>query len=443
MKNYLIIVLLTYITSIFSQTTTKYETIIISTGHASLTSEVKKNGTALEVWIKNNHITKTFKVNFTAKVSLKGTKGEIEKVLFTTVTLNPNDDDYAITNIGEADPSKNLYWSLAGGRFENFTWSESNDTNNSSNSSVTNNNIPKSSTSYNSQSNTLPKSTTDRNISNNQNSSNQGVSQEDINALLERNAQESNRILGLSSSNEYKSTEKVVEEGVVGVVNILLETRQANLELEEREAERKRIQAEKIRIDKENKQRIINNRSTIINKFTAKDIPLSTREKASKIYYFIYAFDNNNLNQEYGATVYVSNVFEIGTFNDGTRAYTATIKNEISNLTQYNEVLHGYYYSEDEANSLRESFVNLLASNDVAIKKINYKGKPSSKKESVTKTTTNDSKYGKTININDQNFAPAKLNDSKPTEVPKRNIEKAQEEESKKQSKYGKTIIID
>ena len=54
-----------------------------------------------------------------------------------------------------------------------------------------------------------------------------------------------------------------------------------------------------------------------------------------KIYYFIYAFENNNLNQEYGATVYVSNVFEIGTFNDGTRAYSATVKKEIEFLQSY------------------------------------------------------------------------------------------------------------
>ena len=231
----------------------------------------------------------------------------------------------------------------------------------------------------------------------------------------------------------------------MGIADAWVKSRQEREEREEREEEKKRIRAENERMEREERERKISNRSIIINKYHPKEIPLSSREKATKIFYFIYAYDHTNLNQEYGATVYVSNVFEIGTFNDGTRAYTSTVKNEIINLTPYNEVLHGYYYSEAEAENLRKSFINLLKSNGVSINNIFYKGKPGTKTTTVNNDSnnTNESKYGKTININDQNFAPAKLNDTKSTEVPKRNIEKAEEEEKKKQSKYGKTIKIE
>ncbi len=472
MKYFFIIGILSFINPLFGQTKTEKETIKIDTDNPAITMEANKTGTYLEVRVYNNHNV-SYTISFTTEVTIRGIKGDVKKILQTSGDVAPNKSKYAFTNIGWADVSNDIYFSLEEASNINFSAqlvdnqnqtfsSYSNINTNSTNTSNVNNDPkpgPNASVqelaawqrrqnNANNTSTTTTSSPSYNNYNNNtatQNNNNQGVTQADLNALLERNAQESNRILGLSSSNVNKSTEQVVEDGVVGIANALLEARQANQELEEREAERKRIRAENERIEKENRQRIINNRSIIINKFNAKDIPLSSREKASKIYYFIYAFENNNLNQEYGATVYVSNVFEIGTFNDGTRAYTSTVKNEIEHLTKYTETLHGYYYTADEAEKLRQSFISLLQDNGVAIYNISYKGKPSTKKDNANSETNKktDSKYGKSIIINDQNLAPAKINTSKPTEVPKRNIEKAAEEEKNKQSKYGKTIKIE
>lgn len=455
--------------------TVSSQTFDINTNHTSISMKTKNLGSTADVFITNNHVSDTYIVSYTLEFTLKcgGTKTYSENGIGINAGKTDDTGGYTISipdvkgcekgiigaklikfiadkkETNSSQSSSSSFSSNSNSSNQDISSNVKNDPKPGPNASVqelavwqrrqnTVNNTPTttaSSQSYNNYNNTT---TT-------QNNSNQGVTQADLNALLERNAQESNRILGLSSSIENKSTETVEEEGVVGIANALLEARQANLELEEREAERKRIQLENQRIEIENRQRKINNRNIIINKFYAKDIPLSSREKAPKIYYFIYAFDNNNLNQEYGATIYVSNVFEIGTFNDGTRAYTSKVKNEIINLTPYNEVLHGYYYSEAEAENLRESFINLLKSNGVSINNIFYKGKPSTKTTTINNDskTTNESKYGKTININDQNLAPATLNDHKPTEVPKRNIEKATEEEKKKQSKYGKTIKIE
>jgi hypothetical protein len=446
------------------------QTFDLNTNHTSISMKTKNLGYTADISITNNHVSDLYIVSYTVEFTLKcgGTKTYSENEIGIKAGKTDDTGGYTIS-IPEV---KGCERGISGANLIKFsankketTSTQSSSLSNSNNQGISSNlnNDPKpgSNTSVqelaawqrrqntvNNTSTTTTSSPSYNNYNNNtatQNNNNQGVTQADLNALLERNAQESNRILGLSSSNVNKSTEQVVEEGVVGIANALLEARQANQELEEREAERKRIQAENERIEKENRQRIINNRFIIINKFNAKDIPLSSREKASKIYYFIYSFENNNLNQEYGATVYVSNVFEIGTFNDGTRAYTSTVKNEIINLTPFNEVLHGYYYSEAEAENIRKSFIELLKNNGVSIINISYKGKPGTKTSTTTTnlTQTNESKYGKTININDQNFAPATLNDPKSTEVPKRNIEKATEEEKKKQSKYGKTIKID
>ncbi len=472
MKYFFIIGILSIINPLFGQTKTEKETIKIDTDNPAITMEAKKTGTYLEVRVYNNHNV-SYTISFTTEVTIRGIKGDVKKILQTSGDVAPNKSNYAFTNIGWADVSNDIYFSLEEASNINFsvqlvdeqnqTFSNySNINTNSTNTSKINNDPkpgPNASVqelaawqrrqnTVNNTSTTTTSSPSYNNYNTNtatQNNNNQGVTQADLNALLERNAQESNRILGLSPTNTNKTTEQVASEGLWSLADAWVQSRQERLEREEREEERKRIQSENERIEKENRQRIINNRSIIINKFNAKDIPLSSREKASKIYYFIYSFENNNLNQEYGPTVYVSNVFEIGTFNDGTRAYTSTVKNEIINLTPFNEVLHGYYYSEVEAETIRKSFIELLKNNGVSIINISYKGKPGTKTATTTTnlTQTNESKYGKTININDQNFAPATLNDPKPTEVPKRNIEKATEEEKKKQSKYGKTIKID
>jgi hypothetical protein len=449
------------------------QTFDLNTNHTSISMKVKNLGHTADIFVTNNHVSDLYIVSYTVEFTLKcgGTKTYSENDI--GIKAGKTDDTGGWT-IAIPDV-KGCEKGVSGARLIKFSAKKketaSTQTSSSSNSSNINissnvNNDPKPGPNASLEelaawqrrqytvNNTYTTTKASQNNNNNntstttktsQNNKNQGLTQADVNALLERNAQESNRILGISPTNTANTTEQVVSEGLWSLADIWVKSRQERLEREEREEERKRIVAENERIKNENLKRIIDNRSIIINKFNAKDIPLSSREQANKIYYFIYAFENNNLNQEYGATVYVSNVFEIGTFSDGTRAYTSTVKSEIINLTPFNEVLHGYYYSEAEAENLRESFINLLKSNGVSINNIFYKGKPGTKTTTVNNNSknTNESKYGKTIKINDQNFAPATLNDPKPTEVPKRNIEKATEEEKKKQSKYGKTIKID
>ena len=424
--------------NVFAQTKTKYETAVISTGHASLSAEIIKNGSALEVWVKNNHPTKTYKVNFTANIRLGGTKGEIVKTLSTSVKLTPNDDDYAIGSIGEADPSKNLYLSLIGGTFSNFDWSEVRDSNNSetssnnasysgsnNNTSTTNSRPPANASvqelsewqrkqygTQNNQQNTQPINNTASPQQTQTTNSNNGVTMADVQKILDENNRQFEQRLGIKS---YANDTEMVNDIAKGVGEIV-DLFRANRELDRKEEEQKRAAEESRKLEEAAAQQKVDNRKIIINKFQPKDIPVSSKEKASKIYYFIYAYDNT-INNLYGsALMYVSNVFEIGKYNDGTRAYTSTVKKEMETLTPFDEVLHGYYYTQQEAEQLRQTLISILKNNGVTVNEVNYKGKPASK-SAVSTTTKQENFWGETQN--DQKLAPAKINTAKPSELPR------------------------
>ncbi|MEN2416189.1 hypothetical protein [Flavobacterium mesophilum] len=174
----------------------------------------------------------------------------------------------------------------------------------------------------------------------------------------------------------------------------------------------------------------ISNRKNAFSQLPSKDIPLSSQEKAASIYYFVYSY--NNLDNENGASAYISNVFEIGTYNDGTRAYTATVKNDIAGLSPYAEVLHGYYYTAQQADEKRQELIDILQSSGVAIYDVLYKGKAGDSNAGNNTAEKQRSNYGTVIT------APAKV-DTRPTNgtAPNSQVDKAKENQTKN---YG-TII--
>ncbi|MFN0291579.1 hypothetical protein [Pedobacter helvus] len=449
MRTYLMLFILFLINQqLIAQTKTENETLAISTGHPSITMEARKAGVYLEVRVFNNHNI-TYNISFTAEVTLRGKSGEIKKTLETSGKVAANKSYFASTNIYWADVKENLYFSLVDAKRVHFDaqpiqqqTQRSNNVSNSQNSTSLTPSSPKPSPNASvqelaawqrSQASTTQSQTKTSNptyvntqASNVSNGPSKGISKADLQQLLENNRQESNRILGISPSVANQSTEQAASAGLWSLADSWVKARQERLEREEREEEKKQIRAENERIAKENRLRMINNRSLLINKFEPKDIPLSSREKANKIYYFIYAFEQTNLNQEYGAIVYLSNVFEIGTYKDGTRAYTSTVKNEIVNLSPFSELMHGYYYTAEEAENARKTFASLLQSNGVTIQLISYKGKAGAANANGTANTTTNS-LGKKIGVGD-NFAPATFTKSKPTE----NTSNLREEQPKK-----------
>lgn len=110
----------------YSQTTLKEESHIISSGHASITINAKRNGSALEVWVQNINNTKTYKISFTANIKLRGDKGEFVKSIKYSGKIAPNKKDFTMpTYIGYANAiTSTSYNTLVGGVLEDFNWSE-------------------------------------------------------------------------------------------------------------------------------------------------------------------------------------------------------------------------------------------------------------------------------------------------------------------------------
>lgn len=144
---------------------------------------------------------------------------------------------------------------------------------------------------------------------------------------------------------------------------------------EQREAERKRREAERERLRQEAFALLISQRHTILNTFGEQiPIPLSTTNVESDIiYYFIYAYEPTIFEKK-NAKVYVSNVFAIARYNDGTWPYQSKIENEIKDLTPYAELMHGYYLDAATAKEMQKGFVDGFYQNEgVEILNISYR----------------------------------------------------------------------
>lgn len=426
------VVLLLFYAKSFAQTKDEYETSVISTGHASFTAKAKKNGSALETWIYNNSTTK-YTVSFTADITLRGEKGEFTKTVRYSGTIAPNGNDYTSpVMIGWANATTSMYHSLVDGKIYDFnaTPVETGNNSNSNNIQTT----TSSATETPSNSNPQIKEALERqNRLNSLKEQQQAKEKAQQQANYEKAvAYEKQRQQNIKQTNEIVGA---VSGAITGYLNQQAEEKRRQQEAEERRLEREEEQRMEEYERKAAIEAKINTRKNALAEFPAKDIPLGSKEKATNIYYFIYAYDNS-INNEYGATVYISNVFEIGKYADGTRAYTSVIKNEITKLSPFEETLHGYYYTSQEAEQLRQTLIAILKNNGITVKEVHYKGKPASKSVSVPAQQGNtQGKYGKTIST-DNNTAPAKINTAKPSELPR-------EERKKGSSKYGKTITID
>ncbi len=286
---------------------------------------------------------------------------------------------------------------------------------------------------------------------------NNGASMAKLQQIIDDNNKRSEQLYGIKSYSSDAELANDLSDGVSEIVGLI----NANREIKRKEEERKKRAEEAERLRQEEIKMKIAMRHSILAEFPVKEIPLSSKEKAGRIYYFLYAYDNS-INNQFGAVVYVSNVFEIGKYKDGTWPYTSMIQNEIQQLTPFDEKIHGYYYSENEAEELRSILVKMLKEYDVTILDFSYKGKPlpidrntgEKNNYSETKLTPasvkNESKYGKTINMNgesdqnNQNPASTQLNtNTKNGVLPNTAIERETKKEKKEENKYGKTIKID
>lgn len=180
----------------------------------------------------------------------------------------------------------------------------------------------------------------------------------------------------------YAQREQTINKGISDMTSLIsgyIQQNRADKERKEALEEQRALEEQQRQYELSLK---ISGRKNALQAVPGKDIPLASQEKAQTLYYFIYS--HNALESEYGASACISNVFEVGRYNDGTRAYTATVKNEISGLTPYTETLHGYYYTLDQAEQKRSELISSLQNYGVMINNITYKGKPGAARAAQT-----------------------------------------------------------
>lgn len=153
---------------------------------------------------------------------------------------------------------------------------------------------------------------------------------------------------------------------------------------QKREKEAKALQEkqewEAIMAKREKYESITKNVYEIYNRYPSGELPTSaTKVNTNKLYYFIYAgtigsyTGNEIFNGE--AIEYVSNVFAIGQYPDGTWPMKTTIESEVRTLTNGRGVIHGYFTSEKEAQIALDRFKSEIINAGMKINNITYEGK--------------------------------------------------------------------
>ncbi|AEM70739.1 hypothetical protein Murru_1699 [Allomuricauda ruestringensis DSM 13258] len=152
--------------------------------------------------------------------------------------------------------------------------------------------------------------------------------------------------------------------------------RQRRLKLQREREQRYREEQERLR--REAFKMIIDQRNNILHAFSESlPLPLSSSNlQTDRIYYFFYATDSSTMNKK-NTTVYVSNVFEIAQYDNGTWPYQRRVDKEIAALAPHTPTMQGYYLTLDDAKTMRNEFVNSFKSIEgVSIKEVEYGGKP-------------------------------------------------------------------
>ena len=92
----------------------------------------------------------------------------------------------------------------------------------------------------------------------------------------------------------------------------------------------------------------------------------------TEVYVFAYINDKASFNND-GALVSVSNVFPVQQYSDGTYPYKTTVLNKLKGYAPGEVTLVGYYGDKTRAEEMRNSFINLAAKSELAVKPFNVK----------------------------------------------------------------------
>ena len=152
-------------------------------------------------------------------------------------------------------------------------------------------------------------------------------------------------------------------------------------EAKEKKEAQARLKAEKdaalARLKLEETKMLTGIRTDLFQRFKEGGLPLSsTKVQANTIYYFAYAYNAAQLGSK-ETSLYISNVFAVDRYSDGTWPFKNTIVNEMAKLTPYREIIHGYYLDKAEAESMRKGMMDIFVKTGGSTTAFAYKGKTS------------------------------------------------------------------
>ncbi|MGM5470889.1 hypothetical protein ACS386_11485 [Flavobacteriaceae bacterium LMO-SS05] len=208
---------------------------------------------------------------------------------------------------------------------------------------------------------------------------------------------------GASEFQKNYETGQQIGTAIVGIVSLFSPSPEEQAR-REREENLRIEREEKAASARAEKARIITSRKAITTKYPDGKTPLSNEAKnLSEVYFFVYSYNEADTEKTY-PSIYISNVFALPKYADGTWPFKTSVMDKISKKNPgLNFSLSGYYKSKAEADQQLKYFLSHVDSASLKIHNIAYEIKKASgtsdsetdfwgnsNKKTETKSTTNN-----------------------------------------------------
>jgi hypothetical protein len=181
-----------------------------------------------------------------------------------------------------------------------------------------------------------------------------------------------------STNNSYTQAANAIGSALTQWGDQMAADRLANEQRQqEREEEDERRQAAAA-VVKANKQKLVNNRKSLIAKFPDSKTPLSYEVKdVTEIYYFVYSYQAAAIGGD-APVIYISNEFSLAKYADGTWPFKASLIEKIAKTNKgLDFILSGYYLTQIEAAEQKQLLMNSANEYGFIVNKISYTSKKS------------------------------------------------------------------
>ncbi|MBD1420583.1 hypothetical protein [Sphingobacterium chuzhouense] len=164
----------------------------------------------------------------------------------------------------------------------------------------------------------------------------------------------------------------------VGLLGSVINNNRAEKEVRERKASLERQKEEALKeLNRRKWNAIVELRTKLFEQFADGGTPLSKhRIQSPEVYCFVYSFPANGMN-ETSPNLYISNVFPVAQYSDGTWPFKNTLVTDIKKKIDAQSIVWmGYYTQKEMAEQMRSSLINLSQKAQLNPLGIEYKGTP-------------------------------------------------------------------